>query len=265
MSTYFHGYSQEEYDRLAHQALFLEPEVYPFIQFEQGAHVIEMGCGIGAQTQILLRRNPSIRITAVDRSDEELDLAANFTPKEFQDRVDFVHGDLMDFVSASPGDAAFCCWMLEHASDPLGILKQIRKSLRPGAVIYLTEVQNHSLKLHPESKASMIYWEAYSKLQEEMQGDPFIGLRLDTLLTEAGFKAVQIQAHPMIRNSRNVEATEAMCSYWWRLMESAGDAIERAGYIDANIRREAKNELLNLHKHPEGRFEYAFVQARAIN
>jgi trans-aconitate methyltransferase len=57
---YLHGFSPEEQRRLVHQSLFLEPYVFDGIDLEFKTSLLEVGCGVGAQTKILCRRFPEL-------------------------------------------------------------------------------------------------------------------------------------------------------------------------------------------------------------
>jgi len=60
---YIHGFSNEEQERLRRQAKYGEHLVFQGINFEDYKHIIEVGSGVGAQTEILLRRYPDLKIT----------------------------------------------------------------------------------------------------------------------------------------------------------------------------------------------------------
>lgn len=59
---YIHTFSKKEQDRLLNQALFLEPYLYPGIEFSACRRILEIGCGVGAQIALLARRFPGLRI-----------------------------------------------------------------------------------------------------------------------------------------------------------------------------------------------------------
>jgi ubiquinone/menaquinone biosynthesis C-methylase UbiE len=265
MSAYLHGYSRTEFERLQHQANFLADSVYGNLSIPQAGRLIEMGCGVGAQTRILLDRYPDLHITAIDRTPEQIEFAREIIPNSYNERVDFVCADLTDYFSNSPADAAFCCWMLEHVADPLTILKQIRKSLRPSASIHVTEVQNNSLQVYPKCEALENYWNAYNRMQMDMQGDPFVGVKLRSNLHLAGFTEISVRSQLMLFDQSDVNALDETCNYWWRLMDSAGNELEEKGYINAETRRSTRMHLLGLKNHENAVFSYTFIQAEARN
>ncbi len=69
---YLHGFSQEEQDRLRKQARFGEHTVYQNINFSSVKNLLEVGCGVGAQSEIILRRFPDLHLTGIDRSTKQL-------------------------------------------------------------------------------------------------------------------------------------------------------------------------------------------------
>ena len=73
---YLHGFTHEEQDRLYHQARFLEHRVHEGLPFRRSRRMLEIGCGVGAQTDILLRRFPDLHITGVDASGTNLERAS---------------------------------------------------------------------------------------------------------------------------------------------------------------------------------------------
>lgn len=265
MSAYLHGYSRTEFERLQHQANFLADSVYSNLHIPQCGNLIEMGCGVGAQTRILLERYPDLHITAIDRTPEQIEFAKEIIPDKYASKVDFICADLTDYKSTELADAAFCCWMLEHASDPASILKQIRNSLKPGASIHITEVQNNSLQVFPRCADLEDYWNAYSKMQIDMQGDPFVGVKLRWYLHSAGFEKIEIKPRLMLFDQSNPEALDETCNYWWRLMESAGEEMQQRGYITAEKRQNTGKHLLNLTHEKDAVFSYTFFQAEAQN
>ena len=71
---YLHGFDKKEQNRLVHQAQFLEEYVYDGVDLENDSKLLEVGCGVGAQTKILLKRFPDLKIHGVDISQQLLPL-----------------------------------------------------------------------------------------------------------------------------------------------------------------------------------------------
>ena len=73
--VYIHGYSPEEQDRLRRQAEFMEYTVYQDVNLSQASRLLEVGSGVGAQTEILLRRFPRLKIDCLDLNKDQLETA----------------------------------------------------------------------------------------------------------------------------------------------------------------------------------------------
>ncbi len=72
---YLHGFSQEEQDRLRKQARFGEHTVYQNINLSGVENLLEVGCGVGAQSEIILRRFPDLKLNGIDLSTKQLNTA----------------------------------------------------------------------------------------------------------------------------------------------------------------------------------------------
>src|SRR5689334_10270627 len=69
---YLHGYSQTERERLHRQARFLEPMVHDRLPYHRRKRLLEVGSGVGAQTEILLRRFPDLHVTGVELNEDQI-------------------------------------------------------------------------------------------------------------------------------------------------------------------------------------------------
>ena len=69
---YLHGFSNEEQNRLYEQARSMEHIVYRDLNFNEHSNLLEVGCGVGAQSEILLRRHPDLKLTGIDISSKQL-------------------------------------------------------------------------------------------------------------------------------------------------------------------------------------------------
>ncbi|HVA67176.1 MAG TPA: methyltransferase domain-containing protein [Elusimicrobiota bacterium] len=255
---YIHGYSRAEQERLSAQSKFLEPMVFSGVDFSRARLVLEIGCGVGAQTQILLRRFPKIFVQGVDVSPAQIarareNLARPITQGRAQVRV--ANGERLPFDDAS-FDGAFLCWVLEHLHKPEAVLKELRRVLKPGAVLHGIEVQNESLYLYPECPAVTAYWKEYNAAQRAVGGDPCVGARTGNLLHQAGFKRVEVAAWTRHYDQRDRAAYKRMIDYWERLLLSVAPQLLASGRVDQKLIREVRREHRRLKSHPEGVFFY---------
>src|SRR6266496_3423199 len=70
--AYVHGYHQRENERLQDQAGTLVDLLHADTAYPGGSTVLEVGCGVGAQTVTLAQRSPGARFTSVDVSADSI-------------------------------------------------------------------------------------------------------------------------------------------------------------------------------------------------
>jgi ubiquinone/menaquinone biosynthesis C-methylase UbiE len=266
MLGYIHGYSSEEQDRLAAQARFLEPYVFSGVDFSEVHSLLEVGCGVGAQTQILLERFPQIKVTAIDHESAQI-LAAALRLSE-ERKAGRVFLEIAD-AGALPYrdrhfDAAFLCWILEHVSDPLAVLDEVLRILRPGGSVICTEVLNAPLATYPECAAIERYWRAYNSHQRTLGGDPLLGARLGEYLEGSGFHDVRLQTVTYHIDARASDLErKRFFAYWNRLFLSALPAMRRADAVTECLATEMDREFAQLAEDPRSLFFLVAMQAHA--
>lgn len=266
MAKYLHGFSKKEQDRLIHQAEFLEPYVYDGVDLEFSKHLLEVGCGVGAQTKIMCRRFPKLKIDGVDLSKAQLETARDYLSDEIRTkRVRLFEQDAQKLKMANAGkyDSAFLCWFLEHVPDPKKVLTKVREQLAPGAKIYCSEVFNQTLFMEPYSPAYLKYWFEFNDLQDSINGHPFIGGTLGNLLKAAGFHDIQLEVRPFHFDARNPERKAAFTEYFFQILLSAEQTLLEEGRVSKELIKEMKKEVKVVMNTRDSVFFYAFVRATA--
>ena len=74
-TAYLHGLSAVEQARPVKQARIAESTVFRNIDYTDAQRLLEVGSGVGAQTEILLRRFPDLHATCVDLNQSQIDAA----------------------------------------------------------------------------------------------------------------------------------------------------------------------------------------------
>ena len=264
--TYLHGFSGTEQQRLMTQARLLESSIFGQIDYGGARRLLEVGSGVGAQTEILLRRFPELHVTGVDLSETQLATARENLARTpwCSDRYTLQQADAGELpFEARSFDAAFLCWVLEHVPSPARVLSEVRRVLAPGSPVYITEVMNASFLLDPYSPHIWRYWMAFNDFQYDHGGDPFVGAKLGNLLLAGGFRDVHTEIKTIHLDNREPARRKTMIAFWEQLLLSAADQLLQAGSVDEETVEGMHREFRLVQNDPNAVFFYSFVQGRA--
>jgi ubiquinone/menaquinone biosynthesis C-methylase UbiE len=132
-NAYVHGYDLRESIRLQDQAATLVDLLHSDTMFFEGSHVLEAGCGVGAQTVIIAQKNPGALISSIDISEASLAEARKKIEAVGITNVTFKQGDIFDLpFQADSFDHLLVCFVIEHLVDPVAALTTLKQSLKPG-------------------------------------------------------------------------------------------------------------------------------------
>ncbi|NLX22384.1 MAG: methyltransferase domain-containing protein [Phycisphaerae bacterium] len=193
MRPYVHGYDNIESGRLRDQADTLADLLHHDSVYPPGAHILEAGCGVGAQTIHLAGRNPHAVITSVDISADSLAQAQSAIDARGIRNVTFQQADLLHLpFETQRFDHVFVCFVLEHLPDPAQALRALLPMLKPGGTITAIEGDHGSAYYHPASEAAQRCIKCLVELQARIGGDSLIGRQLYPLLLNAGYRQVAV-------------------------------------------------------------------------
>ena len=263
---YVHGFTPEEQDRLYRQARFAEHRVHDRLPFWRSRNLLEVGCGVGAQTEILLRYFPELHITGIDPSEPNLEIARNRLAgvpwADGRFTLKFADGARLPDATDTY-DSAFLCWVLEHVAEPALVLSEVRRVLRAGSPVVCSEVQNASFFLEPYSPNTLAYFAAFNDHQLELGGDPFVGAKLGNLLQRVGFTDIHTEVKTIHLDNRTPGERAEFLDYWTELLLSGAPGLLEAGKVSEEVVEGMKKELKRVGHDPDAVFFFSFVQARA--
>jgi protein-L-isoaspartate O-methyltransferase len=191
--TYVHGYHSRENERLNDQAGTLVDLLHSDTAYPRGSAVLEVGCGVGAQTVTLAQRSPDARFTAIDISVESIAEARRRVERAGLTNVEFQLADIFTPPFAGESfDHVFVQFVLEHLSRPGEALAILKGLLKAGGSITVIEGDHGSTYFYPDSAAAQAAINCQVKLQRQAGGNALIGRQVFPLLVEAGFDAVRV-------------------------------------------------------------------------
>jgi len=192
MSTrrYIHGTSEREQRRLLEQADLLRDVLADNLELHSGEHLLEIGCGVGAVLGQIALAHPEARLSGIDLNPEQIATARRHLAGLGLEAVEFVVGDAASLPwPEGLFDRVRLVWVVEHLADPLEVLREARRVLRPGGSIHLTETDYASLRVSPPDGAIEAFLASFVA-HFNRHGDAHAGPRLGPLLEQAGFTAV---------------------------------------------------------------------------
>lgn len=262
-TAYVHGYSQREQERLSDQANALADLLHHDTFYPAGSRVLEVGCGVGAQTVILAARSPDARFTSIDLSPVSLEQARTAVARIGATNVAFQVADIYA-LPFEPGvfDHVFVCFTLEHLPEPVRALRAIQVVLRPGGTITVIEGDHGSAYFHPCSRFAQQAIQCLVDLQAKADGDSLIGRRLYPLLTAAGFAEVAVSPRMVYVDSSRPGLVEGFTrNTFTAMVEGVREQVLAAGLMSAADWDRGIRDLYRTAE-SDGTFCYTFFKAR---
>ena len=176
----------------------------------EDARVLEIGCGPGFATERLLALVPEGSVVGIDNDPYMVELAGRRLAG--LGRVEIRLGSVNKTGLAEASfEAAIARLLFQHLPDPLEALAEIRRVLRPGGRVFVTDIDSRwGLLLDPEPSHFDEVSAAIGSMRRERGGDPSIGRRLPRLLADAGFTNLALDViaiHSVIDGPESIAQT----------------------------------------------------------
>lgn len=263
-SDYVHGYTPREAERLADQGRTLVTLLHSDTRYPPGSRVLEAGCGIGAQTGTLAKQSPDAAIVAIDVSAASILEAREQTRSARRENVTFVQADIyaLPFEPAT-FDHVFVCFVLEHLPRPIEALVNVRRVLKSGGTVTVIEGDHGSAYFHPDSPHARRAIQCLVDLQARAGGNSLIGRVLYPLLTDAGFRGVEVSPRMVYVDASQPQLVEGFTKQTFTAMvEGVRERALGAGLIDAMTWEKGIADLYRTAE-VDGTFCYTFFKAVA--
>jgi trans-aconitate methyltransferase len=246
------------------QATTLSDLLHHDTHYTAKSRVLEVGCGIGAQTATLARNSPDAAITSMDISKPSIQKARARIAGEGLTNVEFMVADIFDLpFDEGSFDHVFMCFVLEHLSDPVHALERLRRVLRRGGTLTVIEGDHGSAYFHPESAEASKAIDCLVSLQAMSGGNAKIGRQLFPLLTQAGFEQVDVSPRMVYADDSRPEWVEGFTKLTFTAMvEGVGREALSNGLIGEDEWRKGIADLYRTAE-PGGTFCYTFFKGTA--
>lgn len=163
-------------------AAFLLPYLDP------GMRLLDCGCGPGNITVDLALLVAPGQVVGIDLSNTEIAAGRALARARGVGNVHFERADVYQLPLADASfDVTYAHSVLEHLSDPLAALKQMRRVLRPGGLAGIADPAWHRTLRYPTNSWLEMWDRLRPRAVEHRGGHPLYVAEQRALLRQAGF------------------------------------------------------------------------------
>jgi len=190
--VYIHGTSPDEQRRLSlMNDVLLNPASLREMALAGDERIVDFGSGLGQFTRAMARAVPRGRVLGLERDPAQIAGARRLAQEDTgAAHVEFREADVLDPRLGSDEwgtfDVAHARFVLEHTPDPLRVVQNMVRAVRPGGRVIVADDDHDILRLAPEPLGFSGLWRAYIRSYEHNRTDPIVGRGLVALLHQAG-------------------------------------------------------------------------------
>jgi SAM-dependent methyltransferase len=213
---------------------------------------------------ILAKNSPGAEFVSVDISPESIAVAEERIRAEGLKNVTFRQGDIVHLPFPKESfDHVFVCFLLEHLSDPLLALENMRDLLKEGGTITVIEGDHGSALFYPESRYAHQVIDCLVEIQRQMGGNALIGRELWHLVNDAGFTGVTVSPRQVYADSSRPEYIEGVRNIFIAMIEGVKNQALAGNFIDAGTWEKGIRDLYRTTE-KDGTFTYTFFKAVGV-
>jgi SAM-dependent methyltransferase len=192
--TYTHGHHDSvlrshRWRTVENSAAYLTDHLQP------GVELLDVGCGPGTITLDMAARVAPGNVVGLDASADVVAAATTAAQDAGATNVELRVGDVyaLDLPDDS-FDVVHAHQVLQHLSDPVAALREMRRVCRPTGVVAARDAVYRSFSWYPVDPALRTWMDVYCGVHEANGGEPDAGTHLLTWARASGFTAVECRA-----------------------------------------------------------------------
>ena len=186
--------------------------------------ILALGCGTGVEVRALKRLiAPGVVVVGVDHSPALIDAARRLTVDEgLSENVSYQTGDAHELQCADGEfDLVTLHTLISHVEDPLQVLKEARRVVRPGGTVAVFDGDYASLTFaYPEHERAVMIEE---KLRQVLVANPRVMRDMPRLLHAAELDLAEAEG--------SLYANIGTGSFWAHAAEAYGVVLARSGLL----------------------------------
>lgn len=234
----------------------------------EDAAVLDVGCGPGTVTVDLARHVPAGSVIGVDASENVLEAAKDHAAQAGVENVEFRQADAYHLPFEDDSfDVVYAHQVLQHLSDPIAALREMRRVARPGAYVAVRESDYAAMTWYPDSHGLTEWNELYHEVTRAYGFEADAGRRLLGWVQEAGFPVETITPSAGVWNYSTPEDRLWWGGLWAERCIESNFAVQakEAGLADDVALEQLAQDWLHWAEEPAGWFAllHGEVLARA--
>jgi SAM-dependent methyltransferase len=155
----------------------------------QGQRLLDIGSGPGTITADLAELVAPGEVVALERTEEALELTRAEVGRRGIGTVSFVVGDVHDLdLPDDSFDVVHAHQVLQHVTDPVQALREMRRVCRPGGVVTARDADYAAFAWYPQLPALDSWMEMYQQVCRSNRGEPDAGRHLLAWAHAAGLE-----------------------------------------------------------------------------
>ncbi|MCY0906676.1 methyltransferase domain-containing protein [Arthrobacter sp. H14-L1] len=153
-----------------------------------GLSVLDVGSGPGTITADFARLVAPAAVIGLDRSPEVVAWAEALAAEQQLDNLSFRAGNIydLDFPDAQ-FDVVHAHQVLQHLTDPVAALREMRRVARPGGIVAVRDADFHAMAWYPQLPELDHWMDLYQNVARHNRAEPDAGRRLLSWAQTAGF------------------------------------------------------------------------------
>ncbi len=157
--------------------------------------LLDVGTGPGTITCDLAARLGSGWVTGIDNAPAAVAATRQLAEARSVTNLTLVEGDVyaLDFED-STFDVVHAHQVLQHLSDPVAALREMRRVCRPGGVVAVRDADYAAMTWFPASLDLSRWLDLYRRVARDNEGEPDAGRRLKSWALAAGFTRTELSA-----------------------------------------------------------------------
>lgn len=233
-------------------------------RLRSGDRLLDVGCGPGTISVDLARLVEPGEVTAIDVSEEVIERARSLAGSGAPTNLDFRVGNVyaLDFADET-FDVVYAHQVLQHLSDPVSALREIRRVLRDDGVLAVRDADYSSFIWYPADARLTKWMSLYHEVMARNGAEADAGRHLGHWVREAGFCETTLSSSNWTYTSDEERA-------WWgqlwadRIRESAFAAQAVSyGMASSDDLNEIADGFIDWSNNDEGLFVVVNVEVLA--